>query len=167
MNNIIVSLPIADPVTGKMKKAELQYFQIGKNLEMKMSWLISFYEADGSPAKENPNSKMNQFSPIQISGTTEGNYVDPATGYNLKPVYQTNSVTDPVTGIVTEVTTDIITNGAIPEILFWQNIPLSSVLTNLSQTTQDEINKSGIKISDIIYQLLEQSALSDNKQGII
>jgi hypothetical protein len=157
MNQIIVTLPNPDATTGKLKKAEHLYLQINRNLEMKVARSISFWEEDGkTPAIADPKSKIAslQFQPIEVTGTTENDWVDPKTGWRLDPVYGDDGEGNRV-----------IINGAIPELLFWQSLPLSKALTGLPKNILDALDQAGVKVSDVVYGLIEASILNDHQQG--
>ncbi len=153
MNKIIVDLPNPDTATGKVKKAEHIYLQIGRNLEMKVARSISFWEADGkTPAIIDSKSKISaqQFQSIEVNGTTEGDWVDPATGWRLDPMYDDQGN---------------IANGAIKELDFWQALPLSRALPQLPKEVRDALDLAGVKASDVVYGLIQTAILSDHQQG--
>lgn len=141
--SIIVNLPELDSTTNKRKKVIHDFLIIKSNLEMRHGIILEFTEGDGSQITPTNELQRQLFLPKQITKETDGQY------------------TNPMTGI--EVTKE--TPNAIAELEYWQNIGLTSFPGIMSMPNEIKDAIKDIKISDLVYWLIEQSILKGNAEG--
>lgn len=141
--SIVVNLPEVDSTTSKRKKVVHDYLIIKSNLEMRHGIVLEFTEDDGSPIVPGNELQRQLFLPKQITKETDGKLVDPLTGVEVPPE----------------------TPNAITELAYWQNIALISFpgISAMSNEIKDALKD--IKISDLVYWLMEQSILKGNAEG--
>jgi hypothetical protein len=141
--SIVVNLPDLDSTTNKRKKVIHDFLIIKSNLEMRHGLILEFTEGDGSPVTPANELQRQLFLPKQITKETDGKY------------------TNALTGI--EVTAE--TSNAITELEYWQNIGLTSFPGIMSMPSEIKDALNDIKISDLVYWLIEQSILKGNAEG--
>jgi len=141
--SIVVNLPEVDSTTSKRKKVVHDYLIIKSNLEMRHGIVLEFTENDGSSIVPGNELQRQLFLPKQITKETDGKVVDPLTGAEVPP------------GTPNEIT----------ELAYWQNIALISFpgISAMSNDIKDTLKD--IKISDLVYWLMEQSILKGNAEG--
>lgn len=142
-NSIVVNLPGVDSTTNKKKKVIHDYLIIKSNLEMRHGIILEFTEGDAGPIIPGNELQRQLFLPKQITKDTDGKLVNPSTGVEENE------------GLP----------GAIPELEFWQNIGLSSYPGISSLPEEIKLAIKDIKISDLVYWLIEQSILKGNAEG--
>lgn len=142
-NSIIVNLPEVDSTTNKKKKVIHDYLIIKSNLEMRHGIILEFTEADGTPIVPANELQRQLFLPKQITKETDGKLVTPSTGVEINPA----------------------SSDAIPELEYWQNVGLNSYPGISSLPDEMKVALKDIKISDLVYWLIEQSILKGNAEG--
>ncbi len=142
-NSIVVNLPELDSTTNKRKKVIHDYLIIKSNLEMRHGIILEFTEGDGNPIVPSNELQRQLFLPKQITKETDGKF------------------TNPLTGI--EVSSE--TPDAITELEYWQNIGLNSFPGISPMPNEIREALKDIKISDLVYWLIEQSILKGNAEG--
>jgi hypothetical protein len=142
-NSIIVNLPEIDSTTGKRKRVIHDYLIIKNDLQMRHGIIVEFTEGDGSQITPSNELQRQLFLPKQITKETDGKSTNPATGIEVPPG----------------------TPDSVTELEYWQNIGLNS-FPGIS-TMPNEIKEAlkDIKISDLVYWLIEQSILKGNEEG--
>ncbi len=142
-NSIVVNLPEIDSTTNKKKKVIHDYLIIKNNLEMRHGIILEFTEGDGSNIVPSNELQRQLFLPKQITKETDGN------------------LTNPMTGI--QVISD--SPNAISELEYWQNIDLTAYPVIGSLPSEIKESLKAIKISDLVYWLIEQSILKGHAEG--
>jgi len=142
-NAIVVNLPEVDSTTNKRKKVIHDYLIIKSNLEMRHGIVLEFTEGDGSQIVPVNELQRQLFLPKQITKETDGRFADPQTGMELNPE----------------------SPNAISELSYWQSIGLNSfpAIHSMSNEVKDALKD--IKISDLVYWLIEQSILKGSAEG--
>lgn len=142
-NAIVVNLPEVDSTTNKRKKVIHDYLIIKSNLEMRHGIVLEFTEGDGSQIVPVNELQRQLFLPKQITKETDGRFSDPQTGMELSPE----------------------SPDAISELSYWQNIGLNSfpAINSMSSEIKDALKD--IRISDLVYWLIEQSILKGSAEG--
>ena len=141
-NSIVVNLPELDSTTNKLKKVIHDYLIIKSNGDE--TWNNpGIYRRRRQPDSSKQRTSTATFLPKQITKETDGKF------------------TNPLTGI--EVSSE--TPNAITELEYWQNIE-SEFISGIS-SMPNEIKEAlkDIKISDLVYWLIEQSILKGNAEG--
>ena len=142
-NSIVVELPQIDSTTNKRKKVIHDFLIIKNNLEMRHGIILEFTEGDGSAIIPSNELQRQLFLPKQITKETDGKFTNPQTGI------ETSSETP----------------NAITELEYWQNIRLNSFPSISSMPNEIIEALKEIKISDLVYWLIEQSILKGNTEG--
>ncbi|MDZ7648483.1 MAG: hypothetical protein U5K54_15545 [Cytophagales bacterium] len=142
-NSIVVNLPEIDSTTNKKKKVIHDYLIIKNNLEMRHGIILEFTEGDGSNIVPTNELQRQLFLPKQITKETDGNLTNPITGIQAIPDLP----------------------SAITELEYWQNIDLTAYpgIGSLSSEMKEALKT--IKISDLVYWLIEQSILKGHAEG--
>jgi len=149
-----------DPVTGLKRKSRHYELIIDHNLEMTHIREIVFYEKliDGSYGRpiidvitedenlseEAKHLKRVMFAPQRVRVNTSGVYVNPYTGHTVEQVTTTDEEGNEATAYP---------EGSIPELEFWQNLPIGF------------IQPVPTKISDAMYTLMTISMKSADNNG--
>ena len=142
-NSIVVNLSQIDPTTNKKKRVVHDYLIIKNNLEMRHGIILEFTEGDGSNIVPSNELQRQLFLPKQITKETDGNLTNPLTGIQAVP-----DSTD-----------------AITELEYWQNIDLAAYPGISSLPPEIKESLKSIKISDLVYWLIEQSILKGHAEG--
>ncbi len=142
-NSIVVNLPEVDSTTNKRKKVIHDYLIIKSNLEMRHGIILEFTEGDGSVIIPSNELQRQLFLPKQITKETNGKVVNPQTG-----IQETQEIPN-----------------SISELEYWQNIRLSSYPGINAMSSEIKEALKDIKISDLVYWLIEQSILKGNSEG--
>lgn len=142
-NSIVVNLPEVDSTTNKRKKVIHDYLIIKSNLEMRHGIILEFTEGDGSVIVPSNELQRQLFLPKQITKETDGKVVNPQTG-----IQATQDVPNTIT-----------------ELDYWQNIGLTSFPGIKAMSNEIKEAIKDIKISDLVYWLIEQSILKGNAEG--
>lgn len=142
-NSIVVNLSQIDPTTNKKKRVVHDYLIIKNNLEMRHGIILEFTEGDGSNIVPSNELQRQLFLPKQITKETDGNLSNPMTGIQAVP-----DSTD-----------------AITELEYWQNIDLTAYPGIGSLPSEIKESLKSIKISDLVYWLIEQSILKGHAEG--
>jgi hypothetical protein len=142
-NSIVVNLPELDSTTNKRKKVIHDYLIIKSNLEMRHGIILEFTEGDGSVIVPSNELQRQLFLPKQITKETDGKVVNPQTG-----IQATQDVPNTIT-----------------ELEYWQNIGLTSFPGIKAMSNEIKEAIKDIKISDLVYWLIEQSILKGNAEG--
>lgn len=141
--SIVVNLPEVDSTTNKRKKVIHDYLIIKNNLEMRHGIILEFTEGDGSNIVPSNELQRQLFLPKQITKETDGNLTNPLTGIQ--------AVLD--------------SPNAITELEYWQNIDLTAYPGIGSLASEIKEPLKSIKISDLVYWLIEQSILKGHAEG--
>jgi hypothetical protein len=143
INQLQIVLPGVDAITQKSTLCTHRFLVLDENLEMRHSRILTFIEADGTPCEATNELEKKIYVPHEIVDGTKDQWVDPATG----------AVVDPATP------------GAISELEYWQNIPLAAYpgIASLPDSVKSAL--AGIKISDTIYWLMQQSMIAGRVQN--
>jgi hypothetical protein len=141
--SIVVNLPEIDSTTSKRKKVIHDYLIIKNNLEMRHGIILEFTEGDGRNIVPSNELQRQLFLPKQITKETDGNLTNPLTGIQ--------AVLD--------------SPNAITELEYWQNINLTAYPGIGSLASEIKEPLKSIKISDLVYWLIEQSILKGHAEG--
>lgn len=141
--SIVVNLPEIDSTTNKRKKVIHDYLIIKNNLEMRHGIILEFTEGDGSNIVPSNELQRQLFLPKQITKETDGKFTNPLTGIQAVP----DSL------------------DAITELEYWQNIDLTAYPGIVLLPSEIKESLKSIKISDLVYWLIEQSILKGNAEG--
>jgi len=141
--SIVVNLPEIDSTTSKRKKVIHDYLIIKNNLEMRHGIILEFTEGDGRNIVPSNELQRQLFLPKQITKETDGNLTNPLTGIQ--------AVLD--------------SPNAITELEYWQNIDLTAYPGIGSLASEIKEPLKSIKISDLVYWLIEQSILKGHAEG--
>ena len=141
--SIVVNLPEIDSTTNKRKKVIHDYLIIKNNLEMRHGIILEFTEGDGSNIVPSNELQRQLFLPKQITKETDGILTNPLTGIQAVP----DSL------------------DAITELEYWQNIDLTAYPGIVLLPSEIKESLKSIKISDLVYWLIEQSILKGHAEG--
>jgi len=142
-NSIVVNLSQIDPTTNKRKRVVHDYLIIKNNLEMRHGIILEFTEGDGSTIVPSNELQRQLFLPKQITKETDGNLTNRLTGIQAGPD----------------------SADAIAELEYWQNIDLTAYPGIGSLPSEIKESLKSIKISDLVYWLIEQSILKGHVEG--
>jgi len=142
-NSIVVNLSQIDATTNKRKRVVHDYLIIKSNLEMRHGIILEFTEGDGSNIMPSNELQRQLFLPKQITKETDGNLTNPLTGIQAVPD----------------------SPDAITELQYWQNIDLTAYPGIGSLSSEIKESLKSIKISDLVYWLIEQSILKGHAEG--
>lgn len=142
-NSIVVELPQIDSTTNKRKKVIHDFLIIKNNLEMRHGIILEFTEGDGSAIIPTNELQRQLFLPKQITKETDGKSTNLLTGIEAPPD----------------------SPNAVSELEYWQNIDLTTYPGLASLPAEIKETLKSVKISDLVYWLIEQSILKGHAEG--
>ena len=142
-NSIVVELPQIDSTTNKRKKVIHDFLIIKNNLEMRHGIILEFTEGDGSAIIPTNELQRQLFLPKQITKETDGKSTNLLTGIEAPPD----------------------SPNAVSELEYWQNIDLTTYPGLASLPAEIKATLKSVKISDLVYWLIEQSILKGHAEG--
>lgn len=142
-NSIVVNLSQIDPTTNKKKRVVHDYLIIKNNLEMRHGIILEFTEGDGSTIIPSNELQRQLFLPKQITKETDGKFTNPQTGIETQPD----------------------SPNAVSELEYWQNIYLTAFPGIASLPAEIKETLKSVKISELVYWLIEQSILKGHAEG--
>ncbi|HMX00871.1 MAG TPA: hypothetical protein PKL56_15995 [Cyclobacteriaceae bacterium] len=142
-NSIVVELPQIDSTTNKRKKVIHDFLIIKNNLEMRHGIILEFTEGDGSAIIPTNELQRQLFLPKQITKETDGKSTNLLTGIEALPD----------------------SPNAVSELEYWQNIDLTAYPGLASLPAEIKETLKSVKISDLVYWLIEQSILKGHAEG--